>query len=97
MPKTEDDWVVAKVVETVEEARFAAGFLASHEIRAEVESLRVDELPVNVGSLAVVRVLVPRTQLAEATELLADQQSAPAGLDEAALAAGSSEEEPRKR
>jgi hypothetical protein len=85
---TAAEWAVAMVAKTVEEARFVTGFLTSNGIPAEIESLHVDELPVNVGSLAEVRVRVPRERLEEAVALLARQlRDDGAGLDEAALAA----------
>jgi hypothetical protein len=94
MGKSEQEWAVAKVFERVEEARFAAGFLQSNGIAAEIESLHVDELPVNVGSLAEVRLRVPADRLAEARALLSQQEAATGtDLDEAALGAGSSEGE----
>jgi hypothetical protein len=72
--RTEEDWGIVKVVESKEEAAFIAGFLESNGIRAEIESLYVDELPVTVGELAEVRVRVPREQLAEAVALLEHQE-----------------------
>ncbi len=66
----EQEWAVARVVESNEEAILAAGFLNSNGIPAEVESLHVDELPVNVGGLGEVRVRVPAERLAEAQALL---------------------------
>jgi Putative prokaryotic signal transducing protein len=68
----EREWQVAKVVESTEEASFVAGFLNSNGIPAEVESLHVDELPVNLGALGEVRVLVPAERLAEALVALAE-------------------------
>jgi len=47
-----------------------AGFLNSSGIPAEVESLHVEELPVNVGALGEVRVMVPADRLDEARSLL---------------------------
>jgi hypothetical protein len=72
------EWGIAKVVESNEEAIVVAGFLKSNGIPAEVESLHVEELPVNLGSLGEVRVRVPVEHLEEARELLAArEQGAP--------------------
>jgi|HubBroStandDraft_3_1064219.scaffolds.fasta_scaffold31645_2 hypothetical protein len=72
--RSAEGWAIAKVVESREEAALVTGFIKSNGIPAEVESLYVEELPVTVGELAEVRVWVPREQLAEAVELLAQQE-----------------------
>ena len=73
-------WKVARIVESNEEAVVVAGFLNSSGIPAEVESLHVEELPVNVGGLGEVRVMVPADRLNEARALLdATDREAPAG------------------
>jgi hypothetical protein len=66
----EQEWQVAKVVESKEEAVVIAGFLNSSGIPAEIESLHVDELPVNLGGLGEVRVRVPADRLDEAQAAL---------------------------
>ena len=71
----EPGWEVAKVVESNEEATLVVGFLESNGIPAEIESLHVDELPVNVGALGEVRVEVPPDRLAEAQALLAQVEA----------------------
>jgi hypothetical protein len=93
----EQEWGVARVVESNEEAILAAGFLNSNGIPAQVESLHTEELPVNVGGLGEVRVRVPAARLAEAQALL-DQSDlpgeslAPGGLPSSGdLADGSAE------
>lgn len=68
------EWGTALVVETNEEAIVAAGFLKSNGIPATVESLHVEELPVNLGGLGEVRVRVPRNHLQEALQLLAARE-----------------------
>ncbi len=73
----EREWPVAKVVESSEEAIFVAGFLNSSGIPAKVESLHVEELPVNLGALGEVRVHVPADRLAEAQAAL-DMRDTPA-------------------
>src|SRR5258708_7521746 len=60
------EWGTALVVESNEEATVAAGFLKSNGIPAAVESLHVEELPVNLGGLGEVRVRVPHGPLEEA-------------------------------
>ncbi len=64
------EWGTALVVESNEEATVAAGFLKSNGIPAAVESLHVEELPVNLGGLGEVRVRVPQDHLEEALRLL---------------------------
>jgi|SRR5579863_457160 len=91
---TASEWAVAMVAKTVEEARFVVGFLQNSGVPAEIESLHVDELPVNVGSLAEVRVRVPQERLSEAAALLASRdQLSGSELDEAALAAAAEGEQ----
>ena len=66
----EREWGIAKIVESTEEAVLVAGFLNSNDIPAEVESLHVEELPVNLGGLGEVRVRVPADRVDEARALL---------------------------
>lgn len=66
----EREWGIVRVVESNEEATLVVGFLHSNGIPAEVESLHVEELPVNVGGLGEVRVRVPAGRLQEAQALL---------------------------
>lgn len=74
------EWEIARTLESTEEAVVVAGFLNSSGIPAEVESLHVEELPVNVGGLGEVRVMVPADRLQEAQALLdATDREAPAG------------------
>jgi hypothetical protein len=65
-----EGWAIARVVESNEEAILLSGFLRSNGIPAEVESLHVEELPVNLGGLGEVRVWVPADHLEEAAALL---------------------------
>jgi hypothetical protein len=77
------EWAVAKVVETPEEAVVVAGFLHGSGIPAEVESLHVSELPVDVGGLGEVRVRVPAEQLEAALAAIAvREQGTPLGESE---------------
>jgi hypothetical protein len=90
----EREWQVAKVVESNEEAIFIAGFLNSSGIPARVESLYVEELPVNLGGLGEVRVHVPADRLAEAQAAL-DLRDTPApfaDLDDLGEAGGAGED-----
>ena len=73
--RSDEEWQVAKIVESEEEATLVAGFLQSNGVEAEVESLLVSELPTTVGGLGEVRILVPAGQLAEAQALLAGQDA----------------------
>jgi Putative prokaryotic signal transducing protein len=72
----ERDWQIARILESSEEAVLVAGFLNSSGIPAEVESLHVEELPVNLGGLGEVRVLVPADRLDEARALLDASEAA---------------------
>ncbi|MDP9120902.1 MAG: DUF2007 domain-containing protein [Acidobacteriota bacterium] len=84
----DQEWGVAKVVENDQEAIVVAGFLKSNGIPAEVESLHVEELPVNLGAMGEVRVRVPAEHLAEALALLEAQEA----IGAAALGAPESRE-----
>ena len=79
------EWGTARIVESNEEAIVVAGFLKSNGIPAEVESLHVEELPVNVGGLGEVRVRVPADRLNEALLLLeaTDREEPARDADEA--------------
>ncbi len=85
------EWRIAKVLESDAEAVVVAGFLHSSGIPAEVESLHVEELPVNVGGLGEVRVRVPADRLDEALALLAAGEAG-----ENALAADAGEPGPEE-
>jgi hypothetical protein len=79
------EWAIARVVESNEEAILVAGYLDSNGIPAKVESLHVDELPVNLGALGEVRVRVPAGRLEEAQALLAARdREAPSDPEEQA-------------
>ena len=73
-----ENWEIVRVVSNEEEATLAAGFLRSNGIPAEVESLVISELPVNLSNdMGEARVLVPADRLSEAIALL-DERAAPA-------------------
>jgi hypothetical protein len=92
----EREWGTVRVVESNEEAILVSGFLNSNGIPAEVESLHVEELPVNLGGLGEVRVRVPADRLAEAQALLdasdAGATGGAGGADEAADAGGQADQ-----
>ena len=80
-------WRVVRTVGTEEEAQVAVGFLESAGIPAEVESLYVSELPVDVGDLSEVRIRVPVERADEAIALLgAQDEAAPVFEDGEAVA-----------
>jgi hypothetical protein len=76
MADEQNEWQVAKIVESEEEATLAVGFLRSNGIEAEVESLLASELPTTLGRLGEVHIVVPAGRLAEAQGLLAEQDAA---------------------
>jgi len=75
-------WEVVKTVGTEEEATFVVGFLQNSGIPAQMESLYVSEMPVDIGDMSEVRVRVPADRAEEATALLADvAQNPPAAAE----------------
>jgi hypothetical protein len=70
------DWEIVTTVGTDEEAALVAGYLESAGIRAEVESLRFHQEPVNFGRLGEVRVRVASADLEAARRLLAESGAA---------------------
>jgi len=68
------DWVVLESVADAEEARLIEGFLHSEGIDCEIESLRFNQEPVNLGRLSEIRLRVPETQIAEARAALERQR-----------------------
>jgi len=67
-----EPWEIIRTVGTDEEATLLAGFLRSHEIPAEVESLLFHQEPMTFGQLGEVRVRVPQLHAASARRLLAE-------------------------
>ena len=80
-----EDWEIVLVVDNVEEAELIAGFLGSRGVDCQVESSLATEFPATVGALGVVRLEVPVAQAAEARRLLAERETAGAGLAEGTL------------
>ncbi len=66
-----DEWEIVKTVGTEEEATVVVGFLRASGIPAEVDSLHISELPLDIGEMSDVRVRVPPDRAGEARELLA--------------------------
>ena len=63
-------WVEIESVGTDEEARLLQGFLEAEGVPAQIESLKFNEMPANVGKMGEVRVYVPVEHEREAMELL---------------------------
>ena len=88
-------WEIVREVGTEEEATIIVGYLRANDVPAEVESVRFNQEPVNIGDMSEVRVRVPQEHSARAVELLSDREvhDLPAEADAAALAG---EREPRQ-
>lgn len=69
-------WSIVKKVETEDEATLMVGYLRANDIPAQVESLRFNEMPVNLGDMAEVRVRVPEERAEAASRLLAERETA---------------------
>ncbi|MDB5035509.1 MAG: hypothetical protein JWQ98_2750 [Chlorobi bacterium] len=67
----EIDWVIVRTVNTEIQATLIAGRLRAHNIPAFVISQVDSSRGFTIGALAVAKVYVPDTRLAEATEILA--------------------------
>ena len=63
-------WVEIASAGTDDEARLIQGFLDAEGITAQVESLKVDQAPINFGSMGEIRVYVSGEDEARAQELL---------------------------
>jgi|GEM_PF-6409795 len=68
-------WSIIKSVETEDEATLIEGYLHANDIPAKVESLRFNEMPVNVGDMAEVRIRVPEEHAEAARQLLEDRET----------------------
>lgn len=75
-------WVEIASASTQDEALLLRGFLENEGIACQVESLKFDEFPVNVGSMGEIRVYVPVESEATALELLRDRDAQYSRLDE---------------
>lgn len=67
-------WVEIAGVGTEEEARILRGFLDAEGIPCQVESLRSDAMPTNLGTLSEIRVYVAAENEAQAQQLLAERR-----------------------
>ena len=90
----DDTWRVVRTVGSEEEAQVAVGFLESAGIPAEVESLYVSELPVDIGDMSEVRIRVPVERADEALALLEAQDEAAPVFAEGEAVAESAEVAP---
>lgn len=66
-------WVEIATVGSEEEARMVRGYLDAEGIPAQYESLEVNMLPVNIGSMGEIRVFVDARREADAIRLLAER------------------------
>ena len=66
-------WVEIATVGSEEEARMVRGYLDAEGIPAQYESLEVNMLPVNIGSMGEIRVFVDAKREADAIRLLAER------------------------
>lgn len=67
-------WEIVREVGTEEEATIIVGYLRANDVPAEVESVRFNQEPVNIGDMSEVRVRVPDEHRARALELLSDRE-----------------------
>ena len=67
-------WVEIASVGTEEEARLIHGFLEEEGIPCQVESLRSDALPANLGSMSEIRIYVAAESEQEAVALLEQRE-----------------------
>lgn len=67
-------WIEIATAGSEEEATLIKGFLESQDIPCQIESLRNEELPVNFGKLAEIRVYVSEENQSSAQGLLAERE-----------------------
>jgi len=84
-----DEWQIVKTVGSEEEATVIVGFLRANDIPAEVDSLHISELPLDIGEMSDVRVRVPPDRAEEARQLLAASDAGETRVDAPAAAASS--------
>jgi hypothetical protein len=77
-----EEWAVLETVGVEAEARLIIGFLQSVDITCQLESLRFTQEPVNFGRLSEIRLLVRRSELQRARDLLAELRGSDAWLEE---------------
>lgn len=78
----ETTWVEIATASTQEEALLLKGFLENEGIPCQEESLKFDELPVNVGAMGEIRIYVPEEFEAAARQQLNYRQAQYDRLDE---------------
>ena len=78
----ETTWVEIATSSTQEEALLLKGFLENEGIPCQEESLKFDELPVNVGAMGEIRIYVPEKFEAAARQQLNYRQAQFDRLDE---------------
>lgn len=66
-------WVEIATVGSEEEARMVQGFLQAEGIPTQYESLEINMLPVNIGTMGEIRVFVDARREADAIELLEER------------------------
>lgn len=82
MDGLETTWVEIATASTQDEALLLKGFLENEGIPCQEESLKFDELPVNVGVMGEIRIYVPAEFEAAAREQLDYRQVQYDRLDE---------------
>ena len=73
-------WVEIESVGTDDEARLIQGFLQEEGIDCQIESLRFDPMPANLGAMGEIRIYVPAEAEAAAQQLLRERTSELAGI-----------------
>jgi hypothetical protein len=68
-----EGWSILMVLGKEEDASLVAGFLDSHGVPVQVESLLFHQEPVTFGQMGEVRVLVPESYRETAQRLLAER------------------------
>lgn len=67
-------WVEIATVGSEEDARMVQGFLEAEGIPTQYESLEINMLPVNIGTMGEIRVFVDAAREADAIRLLAERE-----------------------
>jgi hypothetical protein len=78
-----EEWQIVKTVGSEEEATVIVGFLRANDIPAEVDSLHISELPLDIGEMSDVRVRVPPDRAEDARQLLAESDAGETRVDAA--------------
>lgn len=75
-------WVEIASTGTEDEARLLSGFLEAEGIRAQIESLKFDQAPINFGNMGDIRVYVGSEDETRAQELLRKREQEYERLDD---------------